>query len=201
MTIEHSSLTGAQIHQSKGVSAASAATYNLALSGANNWDTLYYDEAVTASSSASIEFNDLAQFCTICLSFDDLLLSTSTAAVRMRFSADNGSNYNSSSIYYTVYNQDGTSLYESDNTYLYLNPTSQAAYLTGEVYITNFNKALVSTMRGMAHNNTSANLGGTPAGRSVVGAVNSATAWNCLEIYPSTGTFTSGVVNLQGIRG
>ena len=201
MTTQHKNLTGSQLHESKGVSAASAATYNLALSGANNWTTLYYDEAVTASASASVEFNDLDQFSVVCLSFDDLLLSTSTAAVRMRFSADNGTTYNSSSIYYTIYNQDGTSAYESDNTYLYINVTSAAAYLTGKVYITNFNKALVSTMRGMTHNNTAANLGGSPVGRSIVGAVNSATAWNCLEIYPSTGTFTSGVINLEGIRG
>jgi hypothetical protein len=113
MTIEHSLLNGSQLHESKGLSAASDKDYNLAVSGANSWETLVGVQTDTASSSSEIDFVDLSAYNILVVTFQDLLPAASSFPL-LRVSTDNGSSFLSTDIYYTGLNQDGTNSFSVD---------------------------------------------------------------------------------------
>lgn len=199
MTVQHKNLTASQVHEPKGVSTASLNEFNLASSNVNDWSTLHYNESQTAAADTELDFTGLADCREIHLCLDDLVPST-TGFFYLRFSEDNGSSFNSTDIYHSSWFTNNAADSASLHNAISLNITTSVRYRTGKIIISNFNKALVSTYRGFIHRNSSADLGGTSGGENVIGAVDSATAWNSLRIWPSSGTFT-GVVTLEGIKG
>ena len=200
MAVQHKNLTAAQLHEPKGVSAASSGKFNLADTGANSWQTLHYSEKVTASASASIVFDDLEKLREVCLTFDDLLVSADTR-LALTVSSNNGSSYLGTSSYYASFNQDTASVISTTLTRLDLASVSFVSYVTGKLFISNFNKALKSIVKGQMARNNGADLGNSPYTENLLGVINSATAWNALKITPVTGTLTSGTITLEGLKG
>ena len=199
MSVQHKNLTASQLHESKGVSAASDGDFNIVNSSANVWTTLHGESAQTASVDANLNFTNLSEYRTLILTFDDLLLSD-TELLGLRFSSDNGSSYLSTSIHYAAANQNGTSVPIQAYTALYLSNSTSADYVSGKITLTNFNKTLVTGMQGIVCRNSNNSMSGTRNTALVTGIVNSATAFDALRIFPAAGTLTSGVVTLEGTR-
>ena len=198
MSAQHKNLTATQLHEPKGISAASLGNFNYSDTSVNSWVDPHYEEVVTASVSSTISFDNLDDFREIKLIFNDLISSV-PARFHIRVSSDNGSTYLSTSIYYVAYNNDNTS--ESSSVHTYLSPHSDSnVYVNGTLIFSNFNKALVTNVKGqMAVNSTSLKTG-TGSNENIIGSINSATAWNALIITPFSGTLTSGTVSLEGTR-
>lgn len=199
MTLLHKNLTGDQLHESKGLAAATDKQYNLAASGANSWEVLTADSVGTASASSSVDINNLSGYSTLIVTFQDVLLASSSFPL-LRVSSDNGSSFVDTSIYYTGINQDGTSSMSGDFTALYLNNATTTDYHTGKIVISNFNQAVPSAFWGHVSSTTGSNFTTAIAGRSIKGFINSNTAWNAIRVYASTGNITSGRVTVEGIK-
>jgi len=199
MTAVHVNLTGSQLHEPKGVSAASANTFNIAFSGVNSWGTLHYVEAQTASASSNLVFDDLDNCREIILTMRDVKLSTS-AGLYLYFSSNNGSSYANGNIFFTsrVVQTTSSSSATQDSMPVHTNLTT--GYISGKLIISNFNKALVSTVNGVTMENTAASFAGTAFNSSMLCGVNAATVWNCLKLEPSAGNLTSGSVTLEGLK-
>jgi len=201
MTVEHVILTGDQLHEPKGVSAATANKLGFAVSSAISWSASQYGESsATASASSELTFTGLSGYIMVRLTFVDLLRATSSTTLRMQLSTDNGSTYDSSSIYGTRWmdSAGGQSLkttswnLSGDNTNLYHN---------GILILHNMNSACNTGVEARFICSTSSGGGGTAAGQNIVGAYDSAVATDAIRIFSSSGNLTSGSVYLEGIRG
>jgi hypothetical protein len=199
MGIEHVVLNGDQLHESKGLSAASDKNYNTAVSSANSWDTLMGSSRDTASNDTSLDFTNLGAYSVLIVTFQDLLPAASSFPL-LRVSSDNGSSFFSTDIYYTGLNQDGTSTMSSDFSALYLSSSASTDYLTGKIVISNFGKAAPSAVYGHVSTTGGSNFTTSIAGKGIKGFINSATVFNAIRVYQSTGNITSGTVVVEGIK-
>jgi len=200
MTVEHSSLTGGQLHEPKGVGAAAAGTLGIAASSAISWGKITGEDSATASASSALTFTDLEDYLMVRLVFVDLLRATAITTLRMRLSSDNGSSYISTSMYGTRWmdaaggeSEEDTSFNLSgDNTYL---------YNSGIITLYNFNSATPTSMQGTMICSTSASGGGTANPQYLVGLQQGSTAMNAIQILSGLGNLTSGSVYLEGFKG
>jgi hypothetical protein len=200
MTIEHSLLNGSQLHESKGLSAASDKDYNLAVSGANSWETLVGVQTDTASSYSEIDFVDLSAYNILVVTFQDLLPAASSFPL-LRVSTDNGSSFLNTDIYYTGFNQDGTNSFSVDFGNLYLSNSASTNYLTGKIVISAFNQEAPSSVNGHVATTGGSNFTTSVASKAIKGFINSATAFNAIRVFQSTGNITSGTITVEGIKG
>ena len=195
--IQHNALTGAQLHEPKGVSAASSGDWNFAASGANGWASAVFTDNDTPSAVSTVEFTDLSDYRQLTLSFRELLHGT-PARFWLQFSSDNGSSYHSDE-YYVSYNQNVTSISDSTHTVMYI-AQSATEYSNGTIVLSNFNQALPTVGIGMLSQSTTAGKTGTTNSYTILACRNSAVAYNAFKIATSTGTFTSGEITIEGIR-
>ena len=199
MAIEHVNLVGDQLHESKGISAASDKQYNLATSGANSWSSLIGVQTYTASSDTGV-FTNLSEYNILIITLQDIRPFVSAIPV-FRVSSDNGSTYASTDIYYEGFNEDGTGAMSTDFSATYLNTTNTIDYHTGKIILSSFNQAAPTGIYGHIASTTGSNFTTAIAGKSIKGFINSATAWNAIQFFPTAGNFTSGKIILEGIKG
>lgn len=203
MTVEHVLLTGSQLHEPKGVSAATQGHFGFASSGAVAWGAFTEGTSGTASASSQLAFTDLSEYLYIRLTVTNLLRATSGTTLRMQFSSDNGSSYYSDSTYTTRWFDDAADDGEDtssanitgdeDSTYLYWN---------GLIHIYNFNSSVETHWDSFGIKSTSSGGGGSSSGVITSGGMEGiTTAWNALRLYSSSGNLTSGSVYLEGFRG
>ncbi len=201
MTVEHSVLTGDQLHEPKGVSAATANKLGFAVSSAISWSASQYGESsATASNSSELTFTGLSGYLMIRLTFVDLLRATASTELRMRLSTDNGSTYDSSSLYGTRW-MDSAGGASVKTTYWNLSGDNNLLYHNGVLILHNMNSAYNTGMEARFICSTAAGGTGTAEGQYIVGAYDNAAATDAIRIFSSSGNLTSGSVYLEGIRG
>lgn len=198
-TIQHSSLTGSQLHEPKGISTASANTFSTIISNAVTWQPFYAPTASTLSSTASVAYTGFSGVSTLILTFDDVLTSASTT-ILLQVSSDNGSSYENATIYKVALNQDGTSVGSGGHQGITLDGNDNSNYRSGKIILANFNKTQPSLVKGHIGQHTSTDLGGSHVSYSLLGLVDSSTAWDALRVIPVSGNLTSGTIVMQAIR-
>lgn len=203
MTVEHVNLTGSQLHEPKGVSAASAGELGFASSNAVSWDTLVGQQSGTASTSSQLAFTGLSGYLMIRLTFVNLRRATSSTTLRMQFSSNNGSSYYSSAEYQCAYADNAANSFDAAETSVNLSGDNTNLFNNGVIEICNFNSAVETSWYGMMICSTSSAGGGTTTGQMISGVMDYGidTAWNALRIYSSSGNLTSGSVYLEGFKG
>lgn len=198
MAVQHSTLSGAQLHEPKGLSASSDKQYNMARTGANSWEILVGADSDTASASSEIIINGLGDYAILIITYQDLLPATS-GILQLRFSSDNGSSFHISD-YYAGFNQDGISEMQTGFTQFNLDVVNSTAYQSGKLIVSNFNKAVPSAVYGHITSSEGSNFTTNIASKGFKGFVNSATAWNAIRIYNYAGNITSGKIIIEGIK-
>ena len=197
--VEHVNLTGSQVHETKGVSAATAGDLGFASSGAISWTTLLGASTSAASTSSQLDFTGLSHAAFLKVQFVDLLHSAAST-LNFRVSSNNGSTYLSTSIYDSVEINDAESVYSTDASAGIIGNNDQV-YKNGYVNFYYFNNAGDTFFEGMCVASSSAGGAGTAQTSYYTGIVDSATAFNAIRFYPSTGTLTSGDIYVQTFRG
>ncbi len=201
MTVEHVTLTGDQLHEPKGVSAAAANKLGYAMSSAISWSASQYGEAsATASASSELTFTGLSSYIMVRLTFVDLLRATASSTLRMQLSVDNGSTWDSTTDYGTRWLDNAASTGE-ESTSWNLSGDNTNLYHNGILILHNMNSLYNTGMEARFICSTAAAGGGTAEGQIIYGVYDRAQNTDAIRIYSSSGNLTSGSVYLEGIRG
>lgn len=196
----HSALTGSDLHEPKGVAAANAhEVYQATGAGSGSWLPIL--EQITVNSSptgASMEFNNttynLSRYVAIWYCFDITVNTATGNDLLMQLSADNGSSYNTSS-YYGWNSGSGQ------------NDLVTTGFCVGAGQSASTRKVGIGWLVGFNDSNARTMFHGTSGGSAGVfhqlgGMETTNAARNCLKFIAPTGTtFSSGVIQLYGIRG
>jgi len=200
MTIEHSALTGGQLHEPKGVASANANDFGFASSSAISWGKLTGSATATASSSSKLEFTNLGDYLMVRLTFVNLRRATSSTTLRLSLSTNNGSSYTSSSVYGTRWMDAGGAASDEAASFN-LSGDNTLLYNTGVVCLYNLGTVQETSMQGHMICSSSTGGGGTASGQYIVGIFQTSAAVDALKITSSSGNLTSGSVYLEGFKG
>lgn len=213
--VAHSTLTGSDLHEPKGVASANSGQIYIADgAGSGTWTTLDTSgrweliSTATASNSSTLTFTgfDPALYRDYKLVFDQFLVSTISTRPLIRTSTNGGSSYDSGASDYawlTILNNAGASSAGSDS--------SDSA-----IAMTALNGLSNNANEGMSGELTVFNPGASSYCRMswnlffILGGLNQATITgsgqrktaadvNALEISMTSGTITSGVVRFYGL--
>lgn len=155
----------------------------------------------TASTSSTLDFTSVitSSYSSYRLVFENLLTST-TATIGVKLSADNGANYtlNFGSLLETL--QFGAS---QSNTLTGINNTNPAVISTSrQATFSGYGSFAVDTNKIVWESLTLENTSGNnqAARTSIFSQNGNATAVNAIRFLPSAGTFTSGKIYLYGVK-
>lgn len=201
MTILHKNLSGAQLHEPKGVSGASAGQYYLA-DGASGgaWSVIYASTSDTSiSSDANVEITSLSDYSDVVVEIEGVAYSASgTLALTVGNSGGYATSYRwakrVSATTDTVGNTSTSIQIETDN-------TTGTYYLSARVNISNFNKDKYSIFTFSGVSSSDAGHTATSYAGWGVGRVEEEDAYDRLKITPSTGTLTGTAVRVFGLKG
>lgn len=219
--VAHSTLTGANLHEPKGVAAAAAGKVYItdgAGSGAFTLAPIVLLNKVTASTSSSLSFNNTyisSAYSKYRIELKNILPATHGAGLMLRFSTDNGSSYLATNYFSGTDGQSngsGLQNFFSSTTGAYLSynaattdlgngihATSTYGGLTGSVTFCvesgNYKTALADTMYARANENSNI------FAHVQTCSVNTTTAAaNAVQLIFNTGNIISGTAALYGIK-
>lgn len=203
MTILHKNLSGAQLHEPKGVSGASSGTYYLSDGAAGGSWTNIYDlvEDTSIYGVTDVEITGLGGFKDIKIDLYNLLYN---AIGTLNLVVGDSSSYLTTSGYF------GFSQYHTTETFyttprssviLSTDQTTGTYYQNGVVYISNFNKNKYSTILYHGTSSSSSGITGTGYTGNSWWRTEEERDYDRIKISPIFGTMSGTAIRVFGLKG
>jgi hypothetical protein len=204
VTVQHSELSGSQVHEPLGVSAASVDTYYLSDgAAAGAWSTVFGSSVDSSiSADASVELTSLGDYSTLFIELEGIGYNVN-GVLQLLVGSSGG--YLTTGGYSGFKKSGATESWHLDEDYLVISSDRAGAgetyYQSSWINISNFNSANFSAF---TWNGISSSDAGHTATSDIgwgIHRTNESVAYDRIKILPGTGTLTGTALRVYGLKG